>query len=187
MPIEAQYTTYYGVKLAHYTYTWAGNVYGGTNNDGMLLTEHPDYTLVSVPTTDTTQISFIYPRLVSSKAYLDGIAEGQFTLYNMSSSDATDVTAYTVYLKKTDDVPGNDTTLGYYTGSLVTDNSVPTEDYITLPFFIPITEQLIEKEEKLLLTISFTGGEDLVFCHDIYSSEYSYYDVMIKVPFAPEA
>ena len=187
MPIEANYETYYGIKLEHYTYSWGGITYGGPNtiHYGILVKEFPDEYLVSVPTTDANSMSFLYPRPIVPKGYIDGTAEGHFSVYNVHSSTTSTVTSYTVALKKTNDVPSNETTLGSYSATLSTASEVLPEDYLNLPFYIQLVEQELNAEEKLILYITWHGTDEdnLCFSHE---NDSNIIDIKIKVPFAPE-
>ena len=186
MPIEANYETYYAIKLAHYDYSWGGRYYGGTNNDGILVRDFPSDYLVSVPTTATSGMYFIYPRPITPKAFLDGMAEGHFSIYNNSTVTTYSVTSYEVIIMKSDDVPNNETIIGSYYNSISTDNSVPTEDYLTLPFYISIEEKELNADEKLILYLNFSSNDtldDLCIGHE---NDSSIVDCQIKVPFAPE-
>jgi hypothetical protein len=100
MPIEANYEEYYGVKLQHYTYSWGGITYGGINNNGILVKDFPNEYLISVVTTNVLTMKFLYPRPITPKAYIDGTAEGHFSIYNKHSTTTSNVTSYIVYLKK---------------------------------------------------------------------------------------
>jgi len=186
MPIEASYETYYGIKLAHYTYSWGGKTYGGSNIDGLLVKDFPSEYLVSVPTTPENEMQFLYPRPITPKAFIDGTAEGHFSIYNNSTATAYSVTSYSVSIKKTNDVPSNEEVLGSYYGLISTDNSVPTEDWLTLPFFIQLSEKELNADEKIILYLTFSSDDtigDLCFGHD---NDSSIIDVMVKIPFAPE-
>ena len=185
MPIEANYETYYAIKLAHYEYSWGGKTYGGSNTDGILVKDFPSQYLVSVPTTATTEISFIYPRPITPKVFLDGTAEGHFSIYNNSTTTEYSVSSYTAQILKTDNVPSNEEVLGSYYGVISTDNSVATNDYLTIPFFIQLTEKELNAEEKIIFRVSYTfnGSSDLCVGHE---NDSSVIDCQIKVPFAPE-
>jgi len=177
MPIEANYKTYYGIHLNHYSTTWAGNTY-----NKILVTEFPDSNLVSTDTTNASSADFLYPRLISNKAYIDGVAEGHITLFNNGSSSTT-VTSFTVSLKKTDDVPSNETVLGSYTASISSDNSVAASGYLTLPFFMPIDKQTLDENEKMILHVEYvSGSSDMCIAH---ANDSSNIDIRIKIPFAP--
>ena len=174
-----QYQTYYGIHLDHYSETWGGNEY-----NKMLTKSFPNVNLISTATSSTaSEIKFLYPTLYKNVYYLDGVANGHITLYNKSTSTATSVTAYTVSIKKTDDEPGNETTLGSYTNSITTDNSLPTHNYLTLPVFVDITKQVVNEGEKLILSISVTGGDDICLSHANDSSDI---DIKIELPYAPQ-
>ena len=177
MPIEANYKTYYGIHLNHYSTSWGGNTY-----HKILVTEFPDSNLVSTDTTNTSSADFLYPRLITNKAYLDGVAEGHITIYNNGSS-ATTVTNFTVSLKKTDDVPSNETVLGSYTANISSDNSIPSSGYLTLPFFMPIDKQTLDENEKLIFHVEYTSNSnDLCIAH---ANDSNNVDIKIKVPYAP--
>jgi len=187
MPIEANYETYYAIKLAHYEYSWGGRIYGGTNDNGILVRDFPSEYLVSVPTTPVNEIRFIYPRPITPKAFLDGMAEGHFSIYNSSTTTDYSVSSYSVQIMKSSDVPGSEEVLGSYYNTISTNNSVATEDFLTLPFYIRIEEKDLNADEKLILYINFfssdDGYNDLCIGHENDSKTI---DCQIKVPFAPE-
>jgi len=185
MPIEANYETYYGIKLTHYTYAWGGTNYGGTYDNGILVKDFPNENLVSTDYTETTEMRFIYPRPITPKAFLDGTAEGHISIYNASTTTIYSVTSFTVSIMKSEDVPGDEEILGSYFCSLTTDNSVPTEDYLTLPFFIDIEEKELNANEKIIFYITFacSGTVDIGIGH---ANDSDIIDMQIKMPFAPE-
>jgi len=180
MPIEANYKTYYAIHLNHWSETW-----GGVTYNKLLVKDFPDSNLVSTATTKASSIDFLYPRLVENKYILDGLAEGHFTLYNDNASTVTTVTAYTVSVKKTDDVPSNETILGSYTKNISSDNSVATRSYLTLPIYMTTSNTpkiSVDANEKLILHIEFTGGSDLCISH---ANDSDNIDIEIKLPYAP--
>ena len=173
-----QYQTYYAIHLDHYSETWGGNEY-----NKQITKEFPNEYLITTDYTNASSADFLYPMLYKNIYLLDSVADGHLTLYNQSTSTPTAVTSYTVSIKKTDDVPSNETTLGSYTNSITTDNSVGTDDYLTLPIFINITKQVVNENEKLILHIDFTGGSDLCIAH---ANDSSIIDTKITLPYAPQ-
>jgi len=179
MPIEANYEIYYGINLNHYQYTW-----GGISYNNFLLTEYPDSNLVSTVTTNITTLDFIYPRLITNKTYLDGTAEGHFTLYNNDPSSATAISSYTVTLLKTTDVPSSIETIGSYTNDISsTSNIIASKGYLTLPIYIVISKKPLNENEKIILRIAYTSSNtNICICH---ANDNSDVDIKIKIPFAP--
>lgn len=176
MPIEANYQVYYGMQLDHYSHIWGGITY-----NRFLWTEFPNENLSSTPTAQILTADFIYPRTIG-KTDLDGVAEGHFTIYNNSTTSASTVTSYTVTLLKTADVPNSMETLGSYSNVISTFNSVATHNYLTLPMYIPISKQILEYNEKLILRIAFsTTTSELCICQMNDSTDV---DIQIKIPFA---
>lgn len=168
------------MKLDHYNHSW-----GGVNYTTFLLTEFPDSNLVSTVTTKTTTMDFIYPRKIGQND-IDGVAEGHFTLYN-SESSGTAITAYTITLYKTADIPTSMTALGSYTNTLSSDNFITAYNYLTLPIYMDITHDpdnpSLENDEKLVLRISYTSmGSNVCICH---ANDSTSVDIKIKIPFAP--
>lgn len=178
MPIEANYKEYYGIHLNHYSTVWGGNTY-----NKIMVTDYPDANLVSTVTTMSGSARFLYPRVITNKCYVDGVAEGHITLYNTGSTTTT-CTYYSVSLIKTDDVPSNETTLGFYSATISSDNSMTTSSrYLTLPFFMSINKQVLNENEKILVYITHTSGASVCISH---ANDSSNVDIRIKVPFAPE-
>ena len=171
---ERQYQTFYGIDLDHYEEVWAGTTY-----TKILVKDYPDSDLKSTVSTKTDSASFIYPMVYENVYYLDGIATGHITLYNDTGS-ATTVTDYTVTLKKTDDVPSNETVLGSYSHTLSTGSSITAADWLTLPIKINLNKQVIEANEKLILTISYTCTDNIAISHE---NDSTLEDIKIKIPF----
>jgi len=145
MAIVAQYQTYYAVDLDHWWESWGGTLY-----NKILVKEMPDEEVSETTSTAVSSgtVVFIYPLLVSNKYYLDGIIDGHFKICNQSyygvGSNATNLTGYTVTLRKVDNV-GNETTLA----SVSTDftYSIAT-DYLAVPFYLNIINAEITENEK---------------------------------------
>lgn len=181
MSVTRMYTTYYGVDLNHYSDTW-----GGVTYNKILVKEYPNEFLSTVSNTlDDDSITFMYPTLYKNKYYLDGVAEGHLSIYNQHSTTTYQVTDFTVNIKKTDDVPNNETTIGTYTKTLSANNDVPPEDYLTLPIYINIEKQIVNPSERILLNLEIThnGGNDVGFSH---WNDSSIPDLKIKIPYAPQ-
>jgi len=182
MGITRQYQTYYGVYLNHWSEAWGGNTY-----HEILVKEYPNEYLSTTSNSVCSDITFMYPSLYKNKYYLDGQLEGHLSIYNDSSTTTFYVNSFTVSLKKTDDVPSNETTLGSITTTVSTAGDVPPQDYITLPIYINISKQLVEPSERLLLNMKFTESsasyDHLAFSH---WNDSSIPDLKIKVPYAPE-
>lgn len=163
----------------------------------MLTTDYPSEELKSEASTNSTNADFIYPRLVGNPTYIDGIAEGHFTLFNSDSGASVTVTDFTVTLKKTDNVPDNATTLGTYSNTISTENVITKtgdiwaevdggndeEDTLVLPFYINIAKQKIDVDEKILLSIevSATGGTMWIGHYNGSDPD----DVKLRLPYVP--
>ena len=187
-PVEAQYVTYYGVHLNHYSYTW-----GGTTYHKLLTKEYPSEELQSTASTQTDTATFLYPRLVGNPTYIDGVAEGHITLFNSSSGASATLDDYTVTLKKTDDVPNNETTLGTYAYTPSGDNIIwkngevsddgTKSDTLVLPVYIPISKKKVDVDEKLLLTISYNSTNGTVWIGHYNGTSPD--DIKISIPYVP--
>ena len=180
MSVTRQYKVYYGIFLNHWSDTWGGITY-----NEILVKEYPNEYLSAVSNSMVSDITFMYPSLYKNRYYLDGTLEGHLSIYNDSSTVTYTVTGYSVELRKTDDVPSNETVVGSYTGSLSANNTVVPEDYLTLPIYMNISKQLVEPNERLLLHMTFTGSDytHLGFSH---WNDSSIPDLKIKVPYAPQ-
>jgi len=180
MGLTKLYQTYYAVELDHVGESWGGNTY-----TKLLVTEYPDDAIESTASTQSADVTFLYPTIVANVYYLDGIAEGYITLQNCHASNTATVTSYTVTLKKTEDVPSAETTLGSYTQSISTDNTIAAvTGELRLPVYMNISHQKVTENEKLLLNITYvsTGGTVYVK-HELDSSDP---DIKIKVPYLPQ-
>ena len=177
--ITRQYQTYYGIHHYHHTESWAGTTY-----NKILVKEYPDSDISTSSYTINKDVSFLYPTLYKNRYYLDGTAEGHIKIYNTHSTTTYNVTSYTVTLKKTPNIPGDETTLGSQTETITSSNNVPPEDYIVLPIVMNINKQRVDENEKILLNIVFTGNDssDLAVEHFNDSTIES---IKIKLPYAP--
>jgi len=179
-PIEAQYVVYYGIDLTHAVYTWAGTSY-----TKQLVTEYPSEELVSsVSTEDSTNARFLYPKLVGNPTYVDGVAEGHFTIANGHASEGIVVTNYTISLIKTNNVPNNETIIGTYQNSPSSMASISAGTYLTFPIAMNISKQKVDEDEKLILEIDLTitgSGQ----CDIQHYNGGNPDDIKIKIPYAP--
>jgi len=177
MGITRQFQTYYAISLVHHVESW-----GGVDYNEILSTDYMDTDLISTVSTAASTLDFIYPSIYKNKYYLDGIATGHFTLYNNNHSTSTaTVSSYTISLLKTEDVPLATTVLGSVTETLSSDNTIPPENYLTLPIFMILDKALVEAGEKLILRIEYTStGGDMCIMHDNDSTEE---DTMIELPY----
>jgi len=180
MSVDRMYQTYYGVYLNHWSDTWGGNTY-----NEMLVKEYPNEYLSTTSVSIVSDITFMYPSLYKNKYYLDGQMEGHFTIYNQSSTTSYYVSSYTVELKKTNDVASNETVLGTYSNTISSNNTVPPEDYLTLPIYMNIEKQIVNPNERLLLNITFTEtGGTYTYVGFSHWNDSSIPDIKIKVPYA---
>jgi hypothetical protein len=174
MPITAQYQTYYGIHLNHWTETWAS-----TNYNKILVKDAPDVECESTPTTScSSSASFILPELIKGKYYLDGIASGHF---HLSSTVTSTVTSIIVTIELINnggtirDVGTYSATLGY---------SLVTNDTVAIPFYINLSKVEVTENEKIALVFSVTTGANVFFYHDIVPTEGDM-DVELVLPYAP--
>ena len=184
MPLVRQFQTYYVINLNHYAMPWGGSTYSK-----IMTKDFPsEYLVADDYTLDGTKAAaFLHPVSVLNAYYIDGLAEGHFSIYNESTVTAFAVTAYVATLKKTPDVPGAASTLGAYSGSISSDNDVLTEDYFTLPILINVDHELVEAAERLILELSYTCATDTFNATGIaHANDSANIDGQIKVPFAPE-
>jgi len=174
-----------GIALEHWSETWAGETYNTLlvkefpSEYLIPLNDEPDY----VPGDD---VSFIYPLMYANKYYLDGIIEGHISIYNSSAADTADIDSYTVSLSKQKDTDITPTVLATMTRTITTYNTIPTEDYLTLPLYMPITRQRVDANEKLIWRTQFTasgaGAED---CGVACANDSSVLDMKVVLPYAP--
>jgi len=192
MPIEAQYETYYGIHLNHYTYTWGGSTY-----NKLLTQEYPSDELKSTTSTQTATADFLYSKLVGNPTYMDGVAEGHVTFFNSSSGASATIDDYTVTLYKTVDVPSSATVIGSYSVILSSDNIIAKvgttwgkndggkdeDDTLVVPVNIVITEKEIDINEKIFLRISYNSTNGTVWIGHYNGSDPD--DIKIKIPYSP--
>lgn len=177
MPITAQYQTYYGIHLNHWTETW-----GGVNYKKLLVKDTPDIECVSTVTSPciSSTVSFIMPELVIGKYYIDGIASGHFHLYNMGTSAHT-VSSVSVTLCLVNSI-GSIRDIGMYETTL--SYSIVSLDIIAIPFYINIAKAEVLENEKIVLFIQCdVSSSNILYYHDIEPSDGSM-DVLIKIPYA---
>ena len=173
-----QYNTYYGVYLNHIDETWGGLTY-----NKILVTEFPNEYLSTTSYELGQTARLLYLTLWKNKYYIDGIVEGHVSLYNESSTGSATLTSFTVSLRKTDDVPSNETVLGSYTKTISSDNIINKEDYLTLPVYMNVDKQLIDEGEKLLIYLEHNASAASVgWAH---ANDSTTIDMQIKIPFAP--
>lgn len=171
-----QKRVYYGINLEHHDYSW-----GGVTYNELLMTEFPNSNLEYTELTQDTSISFLYETLIQNVFHIDGIADGHFTLYNSHASGTATVTAFTATLKKTEDAPSSESTLGSVTETISTKNTIAPGAYLTLPINIPISHEEVGSDEKLILYIEYTStGGTVNFSHANDSSDV---DVRIRIPY----
>jgi len=164
--------TYYAVHINHITESW-----GGVNYNKILVKDYMNADLVSTVSTAATTASFLYPELIKNSYYLDGRASGHFTLHNAHASETSTVSAYTVSLLKTADVPSATVTLGSFSNTITADNTIVAHDFLVLPIAMDISHDDAEigAGEKLILKIEITAtsGGTLEICHSNFSDDES--------------
>jgi hypothetical protein len=183
MSVLRQYQDYYAIHLEHYSLDWAGETY-----DTLLVKEFPSEYLEGDYSQDTRELSFIYPSMYANKYYLDGIAEGYFSVTNTSTTndDTGTVQSYTVKLESTIDNAGEEQTIFDITRTISTGNSVASSSYLSLPIYAPIDKKLVGANEKLILTVSFTGTQPSSgYLGIACANDSTNIDNHIKIPYAP--
>jgi hypothetical protein len=177
-----QYQTYYAVHLDNHVELWSSMSF-----NKILVLEYPDANLSCTATTDATgsvNIDFLYPLLVQSKYFIDGILDGHVTF----KSDATigrTCTDYSVGLNKLNNA-GGVTNIGYmsYTFSPTFTTTVANQ-YLTVPIYMQIDKQPVNENEKLFLRIklgtAMTTGQWFLS----HANDSSVPDIKIRIPFAP--
>jgi len=188
MPIEGQYKTYYGIHLNHYSYTW-----GGTTYNKLLTDEYPSEELVSTASTQATSAAFLYPRLVGNPTYIDGVASGHITFFNGSSGASATLDDYTVSLIRTDNVPGNEVTIGSFTNTLTADNIIykagdfsadgTLSDTLVVPVYMVVDKKKVSVDEKIIIKITYNSTNGTVWIGHYNGSDPD--DIKIKIPYAP--
>jgi len=182
MSITKQYQTYYGVKLNHWSETWADAEY-----NEILLKEYPNEYLSTVSNSTVSSITFMYPSLYKNKYYIDGFVEGHFTLYNTSSTTTFTITGYDVTLYRAKDIQNEEEEIGSFSNILDTNNDIAPEGYLTLPIYFNVSQSLVVEDERLLLSLSFVESsasyDYVAFSH---WNDSSIPDLQIKIPYAPK-
>lgn len=179
--ITKQYQTYHGVYLDHWSEIWADVEY-----NEVLLKSYPNEYLSTTSNSICSDITFMYPSLYKNKYYIDGFVEGHFSLYNTSSSVTYTIVGYTVTLYKTKDIPNTEEELGSFSNIISVSNTLPPEDWLTLPIYFNVSQALITENERLLLTLTFTESSSsytyIAFSH---WNDADIHDIEIKIPYAP--
>ena len=177
MAITAQYKTYYGIHLDHWTESW-----GDINYHKILVKEYLDDEIRSTASASSSaSITFLYPELVKSSYVLNGKGQGHFKIYNKSTSSTVTITGYTVTVKKINNA-GTETDIATHTETLASNNSVVSQDYMAIPFFLTFSKAEVNENEKIALKLNITGGSDLCFTFDNWQDTE---DIKIELPFAP--
>ena len=183
MSVLRQMQTYYAIHLEHFSLDWSGDIY-----DTLLVKSFPSEFLEGDYSQDVQTLSFIYPSMYANKYYLDGIAEGYFSVFNSSTGtgDTSKVTSYTVTLESTPDAVGKETTIFTITRAISTASSVASSSYLSLPIYAPIDAKLVNADEKLILTLSFTGTQPIAgYLGIACANDATNIDNLIKIPYAP--
>lgn len=175
-----QYVTYYGIHLDHHTETW-----GSMTFNKILVTEYPDPNLVCAATTDAcvTTNKFLYPLLVQSKYYLDGIMDGHVTFKSDATAGRT-CTGYSVSLNKLSNA-GVSTNIGFMSFTFPSTYTFTANSYLTVPVYMQLNKQPVSENEKLYfsvtLTTAMTSGQILLS----HANDSSVPDIKIRIPYAP--
>lgn len=176
MPITAQYQTYYGIHLNHWTERW-----GNTDYNKILTKEYFSADAVETGSTAiASTITFLYPRIVSTGYFLDGIAGGHFKLYNTTGGALT-VTDYTITVAKINN-NGTSTNLAIHDETI--SYSLPAGDIVALPIQLSFSESEVKANEKLVLKLDVTGSAGIVFMHfnGLLDGEA---EIELRLPYAP--
>ena len=175
------YQTYYGVHFDHHTETW-----GGVTYNKLLVLEYPDTNLVCTATTDATgsvSIDFLYPSLVQSKYFLDGVVDGSVTFKADATAGRT-CTGYSVSLNKRSST-GALTNLGTMSYTFSPTYTFTANGYLTVPVFIILSKQPVNENEKLILSISLATGMAAGQLFLSHANDSSCPDIKIRLPYAP--
>ena len=181
MAFDVKKLTLNAMQMDDYTKSW-----GGVDYNTFLFESWPtliaDYNVTA--TTDADSIRYLYPIAPDTKYVIDGLVEGAIVFYNADAGTASTLTSFTVSLKKTDDVPSNETTIGTVTSTV--SDSIAAETYGTYPFYFSCdgsdTDKHVGADELMLVyvEISHSGG-DLEMSH---ASDSSNQDLIITIPIA---
>ena len=179
MAFDTRKLTLYGIQMDDYTLSW-----GGVNYNTFLMDSFPelvaDYNFTE--TTDADTLRFLYMVAPDNVYVIDGTVDGAIVFYNAHAADSTTLTSITTTLKKTNDVPSNETTLGSQTNTV--SDTILKETYATYPFFFDVdgsdTDKHVIENEVLLLYIEIShSGGDLEFSH---ANDTSNKDLIINIP-----
>jgi hypothetical protein len=179
MAFDTRKLTLYGIQMDDYTKTWGSIAYNTFLMDG-----YPelvaDYNVTE--TTDSDTLRFLYMVSPDNVYVVDGVVDGAIVLYNAHASDSTTLTSITTSLRKTDDTPSNETTLGTQTNTV--SDTILKETYVTYPFYFSVdgsnTDLHVKEDELLLLYFSLShSGGDLEFSH---ANDSSNKDLIINIP-----
>jgi len=173
------YQIYYGAHLDHHVETW-----GGMNFNKVLMLEYPDPNLVCTATTEAcggVNHDFLYPLLVQSKYFLDGVLDGHVTF--KCGATAKTATGYVVSLNKLN-TTGAITNLGTMSYTFATTYSFTINSYLTVPVFIQLSKQPVNENEKLFLRVSLTTAETSGISLS-HANDSSVPDIKIRIPYAP--
>jgi len=175
------YQSYFGVHLDHHVETW-----GSMTFNKILVLEYPDANLVCTDKTDVTggvNLNFLYPLLVQSKYFLDGVCDGHVTFKSDATAGRT-ATGYTVALNKLSSA-GFVTNLGSMSYTFASAYTFTANSYLTVPIYMQMNKQPVNENEKLFLTVSLatamTAGQ-LFLSH---ANDPSVPDIKIRIPYAP--
>lgn len=174
-----QYQIYYGVHMDHHVESW-----GGMNFNKILVLEYPDPNLVCTALTEAcgnVNLDFLYPLLVQSKYFLDGVMDGHVTF--KCGAAAKTCTGYVVWLNKLSDA-GTITNLGSMPYTFATTYNFTANSYLTVPVYMQLSKQPVNENEKLFLRINLvtTAASGINLSH---ANDSSVPDIKIRVPYAP--
>jgi hypothetical protein len=173
------YQIYCGVHLDHHVEPW-----GYMSFHKILMLEYPDQNLTCTTLTEacgSVNHDFLYPLLVQSKYFLDGICDGHVTF--KCGAAAKTATGYIVSLNKLSNI-GTITNLGNMAYTFSPTYNFTANAYLTVPVYMPLDKQAVNENEKLFLRINLvtaeTSGINLSHANDS-----SVPDIKIRIPYAP--
>ena len=148
------------------------------------MLEYPDSNLVCTSTTEacgSVNLDFLYPLLVQSKYFLDGVCDGHVT-FKCGATTKT-ATGYTVSFNKLHS-SGTITNLGFMSYTFGTTYSFTINSYLTVPIYMTINKQPVNENEKMFLRIQLTTAETSGISLS-HANDSSVPDIKIRIPYAP--
>jgi len=182
------YETFYGIYIGHWMWSYGGA--GGIVDSHYTLVK--EYINDGCYTEDLTACSsgsstfvLFYPHFIKKQFYIQGVAEGQFTVACMGDNETFNT--YMVRLMKIDST-GNTTEIGT-TGyidmasyALNWDSTLNVGDELVVPFYITISNEVPMYDlERLYLEITVNATD--VYMVLYHSNNQTWEDIKISIPF----